>query len=363
MDNRSLSTVIVKPCDDLCDMACDYCYFLNKEKPLRKKSLMDEATLQNLIKFFCKGQTDTEFIWHGGEPLLAGLDFYQTVIDFQMEWKNRGVAIKNSIQTNATLLNSRWTNFFEDHRFSVGVSCDGPADIHNVHRRYRSGKPSFANTLRGIKLLQTTDVFSGVLCCVHRDSLANPKKILDFFIENGIKDIRFLRVKGTDLSDRPMPGSITPMEFSDFLKKLFRYWIEIDDPSIEITNFKSLTELMLGGQFRECTLAGECYKYATVYSNGSIYPCDTLPQNKSTYWGNVAQDRNEILESPTFLNFLRKHEEIRSGCQSCGWKNICKTGCFADWQDKKSELHNQCCEGLKSTFQEVNRTLRLYQLL
>jgi uncharacterized protein len=363
MNNRSLSTVIVKPCDDLCDMACDYCYFLNKAKPLRKKSLMDEVTLQNLVRFFCEGQTDTEFIWHGGEPLLAGLDFYQTAIDFQAEWKNRGVTIKNSIQTNATLLDGQWARFFEHHQFSVGVSCDGPVDIHNIHRRYRSGKPSFANTLKGIKLLQATDVFSGVLCCVHQGSLENPRKILDFFIENGIKDIRFLRVKGADIFGRPMPGLITPMEFSNFLKELFWYWIEIDDPSVEITNFKSLTELMLGGQFRECTLAGECYKYATVYSNGSIYPCDTLPQNESTYFGNVAQSRNEVLKSSTFLNFLRRHEIVRSGCQSCGWRSVCMTGCLADWQGESLDLHNQCCDGVKSTFQEVKKALQLYQLI
>ena len=158
---------------------------------------MDKEVLKKVIDFFCCNQKNIEFIWHGGEPLLAGLDFYRNVTEFQSKWKNQDKYISNFIQTNGTLVTEKWAHLFLKYNFFVGVSIDGPKEFHDQTRRYSINKGSYEEVMRGIGLLRKSNVFNGVICCISTVNYRFPREIFDFFVSKGIKKLKFARVKNT----------------------------------------------------------------------------------------------------------------------------------------------------------------------
>lgn len=146
-------TPIVKPVNGLCNLSCSYCYTSGLKECVAKNRMRPEI-LKATIDFFCRDQNDVEFIWHGGEPLLAGLEFYRKAIEFQKIWEQQGKRITNFFQTNATLMNSEWNSFFAENDFFVGVSLDGPKEFHDQVRYYPNGKGSYDDVMKGIDLLR-----------------------------------------------------------------------------------------------------------------------------------------------------------------------------------------------------------------
>ncbi len=353
---------IIKPFDDACNLRCSYCYMQGVIRSLRKAQLMTDAILHSLIDFFCSEQKHVEFIWHGGEPLLAGLDFFERAVTYQKPWKLSGKEVSNSIQTNATLVTKEWASFFCENKFTVGVSLDGPAEMHNAMRT--DGKyGSFDSTMRGIDILRNAEVFNGVSCCVSTANCHAPEEVFKFFISQGIKSMKFLRVKGVDQYGNPYPGSITSERYVDFLLAIFKKWLEVDDPEIEITNIKSIVDILLGGNFRECVYMGECYHYVTVYGDGSIYACDTLSQYDFLYFGNVKDANYNNYNFSRFVDFVELQKE---SCKPCGWFKTCKGGCLQDrtlCSDMSRITKNASCDSLKRFYSEVSSALKQYNLL
>ena len=353
---------IVKPLDDLCNLRCGYCYMNGAMCLSHKTELMEDRTLASLTDFFCSGREYTEFIWHGGEPLLAGINFFEKVIYYQKEWVRCGKKIKNSIQTNATLINDEWVSFLKTNNFLVGVSLDGPSHMHNIMRT--DGKNgSFDAVMNGISLLKEAGIFTGVLCCVSTANYLYPEEVLDFFLSQKIKSIKFLRVKGLDKEGKPYFGSITPDQYIDFLLGIFKKWLKIDDPEIEIRNLKSIIDILLGGNFRECINMGECYNYVTIYSEGSIYACDALGQKDFLYFGNI---KNHTFKYKNFSKFIEFIKAQKKSCMTCRWFNVCKGGCL---QDRKLisnldvVIKNDACGSLQRLYSEIFSVLRHYDLL
>lgn len=158
---------------------------------------MRPETLKALIDFFCSDQNEIEFIWHGGEPLLAGLEFYHEVVKAQHAWKQKGKKITNFLQTNATLITSEWIDFFKENDFLIGVSLDGPREFHDQVRCYHTGKGSYEEVMRGINLLRQAEIFNGVICCISTVNYKFPKEIFNFFLAENIKKLKFARVKNS----------------------------------------------------------------------------------------------------------------------------------------------------------------------
>lgn len=354
---------IVKPFDDACNLKCLYCYMRGVMRPQHRARLMDDATLHCLIDFFCSKQKHVEFIWHGGEPLLAGLDFFEQVVVYQKPWIKCGKEIKNSMQTNATLITKDWASFFSENNFSIGVSLDGPPEIHNAMRT--DGKyGSFDSVMEGIVMLRDTGVFNGISCCVSTANYHLPDKVFEFFISQGIKSMKFLRVKGVDKNGNSYPGSITSDQYVDFLLAIFRKWLEVDNPEIEITNIKSIVDIFLGGNFRECVYMGACYNYVTIYSDGSIYACDALAQHDFLHFGNIKEPDSK---NHNFSKFVTLVESQKKECRSCQWFDICRGGCLQDRMlgilAKAKKAHNTSCMSLKRFYAEIALTLKKYNLL
>ncbi|MFH1366357.1 MAG: radical SAM protein, partial [Patescibacteria group bacterium] len=190
----AISTPIIKPVNGSCNLSCSYCYAAGLRKQTRENRMHPE-TLKATIDFFCRDQDNIEFIWHGGEPLLAGIDFYRKAMEYQQSWEQKGKRIINSIQTNATLITPNWIKFFAEHNFSIGVSLDGPKDFHNQARYYPDKTGSYDNVMRGIELLRQAGIFSGIICGISTVNHQFPKEVFNFLISQDIRKLKFARVK------------------------------------------------------------------------------------------------------------------------------------------------------------------------
>jgi len=350
-----LSVCIIKPVNGVCNICCDYCYMHLLLEPQRSnRATMTTETLSATIDFFCSNQDEVEFIWHGGEPLLAGMEFYHEVVRLQEVWQSRGKKIANFIQTNGTLVDEGWGKLFAKHNFYVGVSLDAPPNVHNALRVNTAGLSSLQKTLEGISILKQYDVFIGVTCCVGKSNYLRPEKILSFFLELGIKSIKFLRIKGNNHE------AITAHQYADFLIKIFNLWLELDDVDLEIRDIKSIVNLLFGGEFRECWLTGRCDRYATVYSDGTIFTCDSFRNEPHLQFGTVFESYSEVLRSSNFRNFLATIEKAKEPCKSCRWQLLCRGGCL---KDRIGNENSDMCSANKRLFVEIESSLKKYGLL
>ena len=284
---------IIKPVGGRCNLDCSYCYFRQKKGGRIDDMIMGEEILKSLIDVTCGNQDVVEFVWHGGEPLFAGIDFYHQVIGHEANWSSEEKKVFNSIQTNGTLIDEHWAAFFSENNFAVGVSLDGPSEFHDQLRTHHNGRGSFKETIRAIHLLRESGVLSDVICCVSSVNCDFPEDIFDFFVGQGIKRLKFLQVQGRDKKGKLLPFSVTAEQYADFLIGIFKKWLELDDPEIEIREIKSIVNLMLGGDFRECMFADECHKYFTVYPDGSVYGCDSLPKIEALRFGHITKADNK----------------------------------------------------------------------
>jgi uncharacterized protein len=360
----SLSTPIIKPVDGTCNLSCSYCYTAGLSQYTDSNDMSIE-TLKSTVDFFCQEQDKIEFIWHGGEPLLAGLEFYRKVLEFQSVWEQKGKRIVNFIQTNATLITPEWVNLFANHNFFVGVSLDGPRESHDRARHYSSSRGSFEDVMRGINLLrQDTGTFNGAICSVGASNSTSPRELFDFFIVNNIKKLKFGRVKNIGHCNSSVISAISYSEYTDFMIAIFDLWLEYDDPEIEIRNIQTVVNLIFGGKQRECIYMGKCDQFVTVYSDGSIYSCDSFPKTPAFYFGSVSNEMSEVNSSPQLIRFRSSLNKHREHCESCEWSFVCRGGCAKDNYAHIDDIEplNDVCENLKRYFSHISDKLKLCNL-
>jgi len=354
-----LNVAIVKPRNRACNLCCGYCYMENiAASRFDDKSLMSLPTLKATIDFFCAENKDVEFIWHGGEPLLAGKDFYQKAFEYQSDWLAKGKTISNYVQSNGVLIDESWAKFLAQINFLVGVSFDAPKEVHNIHRPKLSGQPSADDVLRGISLLKEKNIYNGLICCISRLNYKQEKEIIDFIRYNKLGPIKFARVKPQpSLNKIPI---ISHAEYSEFLQRVYDYWIEIDDSSIEIRDIKSVVDILLGGNFRECTYLGNCRNFATVYNDGAIYPCDCLEDNETSRFGTVFDRYKSIIHRKNFVSFSKAIKSSTNDCPACEWYSLCRGGCFYQSQQPEAK---EFCKAQKALFSKIALSLKEFNLI
>lgn len=356
------STFIVKPIGSSCNLSCSYCYFQDKDEKGKLKK-MSKKNLEIFLNLFCIKKVNN-IIWHGGEPLLAGIDFYKQVVKIQSKLSGNKNFL-NFIQTNGTLINSDWINFFIENNFLVGVSIDGPKRFHDITRKSKNGKSNFNKTINSINELKNAGILTNVICCISKYNYLHPKEIFYFFVNKGIKKIKFLQVQGRDLDGRLQTGSISGEDYFKFLLSIFDEWVKYDDPSIEVREINSIVSLLLGGIPGDCMFAGKCDDYLTIYSDGSVYACDSLSDNEDMRFGFINDGLKKIKSSKNFRRFRKRTEEIRRSCMACYYFKICRGGCLQDWWPDiyKKETKNYFCSGMNKLFVEIEKKLNSYNLI
>lgn len=362
--------VMPKPVGSACNLACEYCYYLEKKGyyPDVRRQLMTEATLEEFVKQYIEAQTAPEvmFTWHGGEATMRPVDFYRKAMEYQKKYAG-GRRIENCLQTNGTLLTDEWCLFLKENDWLVGVSIDGPQEFHDEYRRTSGGKASFMNVMRGIKLLQRHGVEWNALAVVNDYNADYPVEFYRFFKEMGCRFIQFTpvveRIKGNNmLADVSVKGdlapfSVTPEQWGNFLIGVFDEWVKEDVGKIFVQIFDATLANWVGEQPGVCTLAKQCGHAAAMEWNGDVYSCDhfVFPAYKL---GNI-HDKHiiEMMSSEQQQNFgAAKQAGLPTQCRQCKWLFACNGECprnrFAVTATGEPGL-NYLCEGYRRYFEHV----------
>jgi uncharacterized protein len=313
-----------------CNLRCTYC---NEWEDT--KTVMSFRTLAALTRGALE-YPDTlavNFIWHGGEPLVRGREFYDRALYLQDRCRRKGQVIKNSIQTNGTLVNEKWAEYFKTYGFNVGLSVDGPKELHDAQRPRQGGRGSHAAAMRALKLFQEAGVRVGVLVVVTEQTLRlEPDIVFDFLLENGVQSFAFLRLRPESRPDGrydPQADYLSQERFNTFQRRMFDRWFALDNPQVTIREFVSIVSMLVGGEASICTLAGHCIgRHLGVNVNGDVYHCDRYMTDADYRLGNVHRDAFAAIFNGEKIQLLQARNADRlRGYAGCPWLSICHGGC------------------------------------
>ena len=218
--------------------------------------------------------------------------------------------------------------------------------------------------MRGINLLRQAGIFNGIICGISTVNHRFPKEIFNFFIEKNIKKLKFARVKSIGHCNDVSSLVISPAQYADFMINIFDLWLELDDPEVEIRDIQSVVSLILGGNRRECIYMGQCDQFVTVYSDGSIYGCDSFPKTDTLRFGSVFDEPIKVKSNARLQSFRKLLEKRKEHCRTCDWYFICKGGCAKDCYKQLDSVEplNEVCENLKRYFAHISDKIRSYNL-
>ncbi|WP_239004735.1 anaerobic sulfatase maturase [Paenibacillus tepidiphilus] len=349
--------VMWKTVSEDCNLACDYCYYSTcGGKPggvsRRIGTTMLEAMIRQIMN---RNRQVASFAWQGGEPLLAGLDFFEEAVTLQRKYARPQTVIVNSVQTNGTLITGEWAAFFKKHGFLVGVSLDGPEEIHDARRVYSSGSGSFRQVMRGIRHLQEQRVEFNILTVVHEGNVGRGPEMLRFFAEQDFHFIQF--IPGMDFRaqqpDLPPQFLITPEEYGHFLCGVFDYWYNDGRPVISERFFDNLLAQHVGYPSSSCVHGEACSNMLVLEAGGEAYPCDFY-MNGSYQLGNAGTDSLDgLLESPAYRQFAPLKQTVPESCSACEYFRFCHGGCprNREWSRNGAALQPDVfCESYRRVF-------------
>lgn len=371
--------VMLKPVGAACNLACNYCYYLEKSNLYKHqpKRQMSEELLERFVKDYIEAQTMNEvvFTWHGGEPTLRPLSFYQMAVELQKKYV-RGRIIHNSLQTNGTLLTDEWCRFLKENNWLVGISIDGPEELHDRYRRDSQGKPSWKRVMEGIRLLQHYGVEWNAMAVVNRYNADHPQAFYRFFKSIGCQYIQFTPIVErnvqhadgrhlasiNDADDAPVTDfSVTPEQWGNFLCGLFDEWVKQDIGKVFVQIFDSMLANWVGVAPGSCIYAKECGHAGVMEYNGDVYSCDhfVFPQYKL---GNINEHTLiEMLYGEKQRRFSQlKYNKLPRQCKECRWAFACHGECpknrFVNDRYGNPGL-NYLCAGYRRFFEHIAPTM------
>ena len=354
---------LIKPASGLCNLRCRYCFYADEVSKRQQAGMgvmsaqTAELLLEDAYRTVDPGGS-VSFAFQGGEPTVAGLDFFRSFTARAKELKPPGVAISFSIQTNATLLDGEWARFFRDEGFLVGVSLDGFADLHNAHRIDAAGKGSWNRAVRNAALLQKTGVAVNALCVVTAQCARSPQKVYENLKKLGFDYLQFIACLDPIGEERgARPWSLKPEAYGQFLCRLFDFWYRDWEQGSyhSIRLFDDYIHLLLGEAGSTCSTCGSCGTYFVVEADGSVYPCDFFALDEWRLGRLGEQSLEEMAAGETAKRFLAWGKEKPPECGACPWKSLCNGGCKNDW----TQGHNYCCKAFRMLFEHAYERMRV----
>lgn len=367
--------VMLKPAGAHCNLACKYCYYLEKNKlyPTAQRHLMSDEMLEQFTREYIEAQTMNQvlFTWHGGEPLLRSIDFYRKALSLQQKYAG-GRRIDNVIQTNGTLLTDEWCEFFAQNHWLVGISIDGPQPDHDHYRLTAAGKPSWQKVMQGIKLLKKHGVEWNAMAVVNAYNANHPLEFYRFFKENGCQFLQFTPIVErltrhedcrtlaslADKNEIPLSeASVTPEQWGYFLCAIFDEWVRKDVGKIFVEIFDCTLANWMGISPGICAYSKECGHAGVMEHNGDVYSCDhfVFPEYKL---GNI-RDHSliDMLYGEQQQEFSRlKHSSLPRQCKECDMEFACHGECPKNrfMKDKYGDSGlNYLCPGYYHYYQHV----------
>ncbi len=334
MSSAEPFVVMSKPIGPICNLDCGYCYYLGKTAlfPPGEHFRMSPQVLESYISSFIGASPGplVHFGWHGGEPTLAGIEFYRRVVELQDRYLPAGWRCLNNIQTNGTLLDARWCSFLAENHFAVGLSIDGPASLHNASRPDRRGRPTHDRAMRGLGLLRAAGIEPDVLCTLNALTAAHPTEVYRFFVDQKVQWLQFLPVVEKapgGVSER----SVTPEALGEFLCTIFDEWVRHDIEHIGVQNFLECFLVVTGKPANLCVMSRTCGRVLAMEHDGSVYSCDHYV-DPAHRLGEVTSDGlAAFVDSPAQIAFGEaKHDSLPACCRECPVGFLCHGGCPKD---------------------------------
>ena len=348
-------TFLIKPASSLCDMRCRYCFYhdISDIREVKSMGIMSEDTAQALIRAaFAAVEPDgfVQFTFQGGEPTLAGLDFFRRFMDLESRYRTKDVTAGHAIQTNGLHLNEEWAAFLKKHNFLVGVSIDGNQAIHDAYRVDAAGKGTWDRATGALALLDRYGVEANILCVVSSTVAKNPQKVYTSLRTLGDHPMQFIPCLDPMAAQRGSEKySLKPEAYGRFLCGLFDCWYRDWKAGdyISVRTFEDYLRILMRMSPSTCAASGACGSYLVVEGDGSLYPCDfyVLDEWKS---GNIQEmSVEEAFASAASVRFVREGSLRPEGCGTCPYFPICRGGCRRDWTEPR---RNYYCGSFKAFF-------------
>lgn len=320
-------SVLIKPASGLCNMRCDYCFY--RDADFHARGVMTETTADGIIEnVLSHARAGASFAFQGGEPTLVGLPFFEHFVE-QVNARNRnGIPVTYAIQTNGLAIDEAWARFFADNHFLVGLSMDGPAELHDGHRRSVDGSGTFESVSRAAKFLREAGADFNILCVVTADLSRKGKKVYEWFRAQHFGFLQFILCLEPEEGVRHGKAP-TPDRYAAFLIDVFNAWYEDWRKGVycSVRYFDNLVQMLLGGPAELCSLRGECTNQLVAESDGECYPCDFYVEERYRL-GNLASDPLDALwQSDGAKRFLTDGIRSDRTCVNCEYRRFCGGGC------------------------------------
>jgi uncharacterized protein len=364
--------VMTKPRGAICNLDCQYCYFLSKEKLYPDSSFrMADNLLQEYTRQYIEAQDvpDITFAWQGGEPTLMGLDFFRQAVAYQQQYRKPGTRITNALQTNGITLDDAWCEFFKTNDFLIGISLDGPRELHDAYRLDRGGHPTFDRVMAGLRLLQKHGVEFNVLTTVHAANAGHGLAVYRFLRDEvRTQYIQFIPIverdnnTGYQEGSTVTPRSVSAEQYGQFLIEIFDEWVRRDVGRVFVQMFDVALAAWVGDPPGLCVFEETCGAALALEHNGDMYSCDHFVEPKH-FLGNIVDiPLSEIVASDPQRRFgLAKRDTLPQYCRECDVRFVCNGGCpkdrFIQTPDGEPGL-NYLCAGYKAFFHYIAEPMR-----
>lgn len=330
------ASILIKPSSANCNIDCKYCFYkcLSSNREEYSKGFMSEETLEQLIvNAIDYAEHYVAFAFQGGEPTLAGIDFFRKAVDLQKKHNTKNLTIENTIQTNGILIDEEWAEFLSENHFLVGLSLDGPKKIHDYYRRDVSGNPTFEKVMHTVNLFEQYHVEYNILSVITNEAAAKASYLYNFYKRNGFQYIQMIpcmdeHARVEENKEAGEQFAVSPKLYGEFLCEMFDLWYDdfCKGGSMDIRMFSNLAQIAAGYPAEECGMNGHCTCYFVVEGDGSVYPCDFYCMDQ---WrlGTVKDPFQIMVESRKVKEFIQPSENVFEKCTSCPHFSLCRGGC------------------------------------
>lgn len=356
-------TTMAKPVGSLCNMNCSYCYYLHADSGQDISTFrMSDEVLEEYIRSYseaCEGN-EIAFTWHGGEPTLAGIPFFEKVIALQKKYIPAGRHAVNAIQTNGLLIDDAWCRFFRDNQFEIGLSIDGTRMIHDMYRSDAGGEDTYGKVRNALYCFERHGIRPDLLCTVTAETAASARAVYDTLKNYHTGWIQFIPIVRRNDDGTVTEDSVSPQAYGRFLKTVFREWITHDLGRVNVQLFAETALMLAGKPATVCWLSETCGNILIAEKDGTVFACDHFVDREHRL-GNLCETPiGEMAESPFQKQFGAEKKNLCRACRECEWLSLCHGCCPKDrfLINEDGERQYYLCEGMKMYFEEAVPALR-----
>lgn len=351
--------IMAKPVCGRCNLDCKYCYYTMKPRELYPEVtefMMTDEVLETYTRQYLESSGDhVDFGWQGGEPTMAGLDFFKRAVELQKQYARKGQVVANALQTNGTLIDEQWCEFLAENRFLVGVSLDGPPQWHDSFRKDHAGKSSFHRAWAGLERMRNHGVEFNVLVTLNSANAPHVGDIYRYFTNRGIQYIQFIPILERNPDGTPTDFSCTAEQFGRFMLDLFELWAQRDVGKVSERLIDNVLHQIIYGTASMCCYADRCANAHVLEFNGDLYVCDHFVYKEWKVGNILDRPLAELVRDAKLEEFAQLKTELPDKCKACEFLQYCKGGCPKHHMPigTDPERVNHFCEGYKMFFREA----------